>query len=363
LKLPPSQVQIKVCHLKLSNFLYQKHVVPKIKESGRPTASFNLKHKLRKINILVPLTELMKNEPLKNYIMKVLQPTSPSVSSDVISLQDENPAITLGTHIEDGSNASPPFYISLNVHDKILHNYLKDSGASHNVMPKVVMEELGLEITKPYQDLYSFDSKKVKCLRLIKYMVVSLQQLPMKSVVMDIVVVDIPSKFCMLLSRTWAKKVGGSLQMDLTYATIHVFGGEHRRLYREVILAYIVNDHQNPRNHHSYVVEDEIGSSVFHLNDDEPKTQVSQCKYQPLTSKQNIVWKMCFDGSSSKEGSGAGILLVSSSQEVINLSYKIEFETTNNIIEYEALVLGLRATKYMAIDCVTFFGDSELVVN
>ena len=44
--------------------------------------------------------------------------------------------------------------------------------------------------------------------------------------VMDIVVADIPPKFGMLLSRTWAKKVGGSLQMDLTYATIPMFGGE-----------------------------------------------------------------------------------------------------------------------------------------
>jgi hypothetical protein len=100
-----------------------------------------------------------------------------------------------------------------------------DSGASHNVMTKVVMEELGLEITNPYQDLYSFDSKKVKCLGLIKYLVVYLAQLPMKSLMMDIVVSDIPPKFDMLLSRTWAKKVGGSLQMDLTYATIPFFRG------------------------------------------------------------------------------------------------------------------------------------------
>jgi hypothetical protein len=28
-------------------------------------------------------------------------------------------------------------------------------------MPKVVMEELGLDISRPYHDLYSFDSKKV----------------------------------------------------------------------------------------------------------------------------------------------------------------------------------------------------------
>jgi hypothetical protein len=47
----------------------------------------------------------------------------------------------------------------------------------------------------------------------------------MKSVVMDIVVADVPPKFGMLLSRSWIKILGGTLQMDLTYATIPVFGG------------------------------------------------------------------------------------------------------------------------------------------
>jgi hypothetical protein len=149
----------------------------------------------------------------------------------------------VGPHIEYGSDASPPFYIYLNVHDKILHKCLMDSGASHNVMPKVLMEELGLEISKPYQDLYFFDSKKFKCLGLIKYLVVSLAHLPMKSVVMGIIVVEIPPNFGMLLSRTWAKNIGGSLQMDLTYATIPVFRGDNMRLYREVILAYILSYH------------------------------------------------------------------------------------------------------------------------
>jgi hypothetical protein len=46
--------------------------------------------------------------------MKFLKSTSPSVSSNVISLQDENQAITVGPHIEDGFDASPPFYIYLN---------------------------------------------------------------------------------------------------------------------------------------------------------------------------------------------------------------------------------------------------------
>jgi hypothetical protein len=52
------------------------------------------------------------------------------------------------------TDSSPPFYISLNIHDKILQNCLMDSGASNNVMPKVVMDKLGLDITKHYLDLY-----------------------------------------------------------------------------------------------------------------------------------------------------------------------------------------------------------------
>jgi hypothetical protein len=112
-----------------------------------------------------------------------------------------------------------------------------DSRASHNLMPTTVMDELGLEITKTYHDLYSFVSTNMKCLGVIKDLVVTLFQLPMKIIVIDIVVVDVPHKFGILLSRSWIKILGGNLNMDLSYATIHVFGGEYRRLYREAQLA------------------------------------------------------------------------------------------------------------------------------
>jgi ribonuclease HI len=75
------------------------------------------------------------------------------------------------------------------------------------------------------------------------------------------------------------------------------------------------------------------------------------------------IWKMYFDGSSSKEGSGVGIVLISPLKEVVSLSYKLEFEKTNKTTEYEALVLGLRATKDMAIEKLVVFSDFELVVN
>jgi hypothetical protein len=110
--------------------------------------SFNFEAELQKIKIPIPLVELMKNEMFKRDILKTLDPQSVSLSTDILNIYDDKPTITLGKMVEDRDEICPPFYISLNIHEKTLHNCLLDSGASHNLMPKGVMDELGLEITK-----------------------------------------------------------------------------------------------------------------------------------------------------------------------------------------------------------------------
>jgi ribonuclease HI len=314
----------------------------------------------------VTLTELIKHGEFKKCFSDLLKSEASSPSTDFISLQDERPVVVLGPMVEDRDDSSPPLYTSLNIHDKVLHNFLMDSGASHNLMPKAVMEELGLEFTRAYHDLYSFDSRRVQCLGVIKDLVVSLFQLPMKSMIMDIVVADVPPKFGMLLSRSWIKRLGGTLQMDLTYATIPVFGGEHRRLYREAQLAYIVSDEANPTNHPIYALDTDLGSSLLQVTD-EPETPLQIRKKlslnQGMPPPNTSVWKMFSDGASSSIGAGARVVFKSPSQETISLSYKLEFEVTNNVVEYEALVLGLRAANEMGIREMDVFGDAELIVQ
>jgi ribonuclease HI len=50
-------------------------------------------------------------------------------------------------------------------------------------------------------------------------------------------------------------------------------------------------------------------------------------------------------------------------QETISLSYKLKFEATNNVAEYEALVLGMRDAKEMRIKEVAVFRDVELIIQ
>ncbi|KAH9331769.1 hypothetical protein KI387_003877, partial [Taxus chinensis] len=74
-------------------------------------------------------------------------------------------------------------------------------------------------------------------------------------------------------------------------------------------------------------------------------------------------WTLLFNGACSKFGNGAGIVLLSPSLEEFAFSFKLNFECTNNVAEYEALLLGLRiAWKYGVKDIVAK-GDSELVVK
>jgi hypothetical protein len=49
-----------------------------------------------------------------------------------------------GPHIEKSMDYVSTFYITLIVHDHLLHNCMLDSGASYNLMPNIIMEKLGL---------------------------------------------------------------------------------------------------------------------------------------------------------------------------------------------------------------------------
>ena len=82
---------------------------------------------------------------------------------------------------------------------------------------------------------------------------------------MDVVVADVPGKFGMLLSRSWAAKLKGTLQMDMSYLTIMVFN-EKRRLYRKNRMAYMTSSRDNHENHPIYFVDIDLGSSILYTD-------------------------------------------------------------------------------------------------
>jgi hypothetical protein len=163
---------------------------------------------MAKIKIFVPFNELIRKGEYHEQIIKILKVGR---TPNTLNIPDNHPAILFGPCVEEASDDEdvPPFYVSLKIHDLNLHNAMLDSSTSHNLMLQVGMDELGLEVTRPYKDLFSFDLRKVKCFGLMKDLFVSLAQIPAKNMVMYIFVVDIPPKFNMFFSRSWAAKLKG----------------------------------------------------------------------------------------------------------------------------------------------------------
>jgi ribonuclease HI len=71
---------------------------------------------------------------------------------------------------------------------------------------------------------------------------------------------------------------------------------------------------------------------------------------------------MHFDGAFSRSGKGVGIVIESPSGREFKFAYRLVFDATNNVVECEALLLGLELYKDMGVKCLNIKGDSNLVI-
>jgi ribonuclease HI len=72
---------------------------------------------------------------------------------------------------------------------------------------------------------------------------------------------------------------------------------------------------------------------------------------------------MHFDGACSSEGNGVGIILYSPIGKHHNFSYRLEFACTNNVTEFEALILGIENAFNLSCYPLFVFWNFEFIVN
>jgi ribonuclease HI len=83
--------------------------------------------------------------------------------------------------------------------------------------------------------------------------------------------------------------------------------------------------------------------------------------HEEETNKDAEAWTVFCDGSWGTFGAGATAVLVASSKVRTCYAAKLEFSCTNNIAEYEALLLGLLKLKAMGIRRAILKTDSQLI--
>lgn len=115
--------------------------------------------------------------------------------------EEELPKYLHNIHLRNLNPGHEPLMLTLAIDDLLLYNCMLDLGASAKIIPLKVMKQLSLSITRPYKKLHGFNSKPVEVEGLLKDLKVSLAMNFDISLLMDVVVIDIPDVCGMLLSR------------------------------------------------------------------------------------------------------------------------------------------------------------------
>ncbi|XP_062170603.1 uncharacterized protein LOC133876352 [Alnus glutinosa] len=76
-----------------------------------------------------------------------------------------------------------------------------------------------------------------------------------------------------------------------------------------------------------------------------------------------LTWVVYVDGSSAWGRSGVGVLLGNPKGQEFNFAIKLDFVTTNNEAEYEAVIPGLALSREMGATNVEIRSDSQVVVG
>lgn len=138
--------------------------------------------------------------------------------------------------------------MSLLLNSRKLSNCIIDLGASKNIKSISVAKSLGITLTKTFGRCYSMDAKQVPQMGRVKETQGFLASFPDKRVELTILVVDIPSSYGMLLSRTFCKYMGGEIKMKWS-KTIILVGKNKIKLEPEPKNKYTIFPSDNPKAH------------------------------------------------------------------------------------------------------------------
>ena len=93
-----------------------------------------------------------------------------------------------------------------------------------------------------------------------------------------------------------------------------------------------------------------------------PTKQLS--KTPNASGNQEILWYLEFDGSVNKLGAGAGIWIHNMKNDhAQGHAYRLNFRCTNNMAEYEPLLLGLKLIRSLGVTRISILGDSDLIIQ
>ncbi|XP_070031711.1 uncharacterized protein [Nicotiana tomentosiformis] len=84
---------------------------------------------------------------------------------------------------------------------------------------------------------------------------------------------------------------------------------------------------------------------------------------EEVVQDDNLVWKMYFDGAVNIKGVRIGAILISPIGQYYPATARLRFFCTNNMVEYEACIMGLKIALDLDVHELLVMGDSDLLIR
>jgi hypothetical protein len=374
-----------------------------------PKLDYNIVEDLKKLKANISVIDMCRIPQQNDFMLQALKSVeNPTTSTDQggnlnpTGLRNK-PTVNVCSEEKKGKPFVPPFLLTFEVFNRNLHNCLVDSEASSNVMPLSIYKKLNAIPLKSDKHVIQLDRTKVKVMGELKDVMIRIESNPVQ--VIDIIVVDIPESYGLLLSRDWSEKLNGYFSTDWAHLWLPLKGHMNMiNIDREIYLKHIVivlETLNEPSSTNfpvlgNYSYDSDFGN-FSPLLSDVPLTQNYEMIFQEklsMTAEETLffqepvleiieqtrggkysdkkeeanrffpqVWTLYFDGSKSQEGPWAGRILIDLKGKQHFLSCRLEFKCTNNTAKYEALVQGLRKAMDLNIKELKVFEDSEIIVR
>lgn len=99
----------------------------------------------------------------------------------------------------------------------------------------------------------------------------------------------------------------------------------------------------------------------FKIEPSQPQLQNNHPIDNKVQWDEEGIRKIYFSGACSWQGNRAGVVFIAPRCKIFKYSFLLSYEYTNNVVEYEAFLLGLNLSIKHGIKSLSVFGDSELI--
>jgi hypothetical protein len=185
--------------------------------SPLPSSKYNILNQLANIKADATLLDMVVIPEQQKHLKQFMEGKDFIVANLSEEVDEEDSSVNkVGVHNFRYPVKKTPFYISVNIMDKISHCCLIDGGSGPSVMSKIIMEEIGLSCTNENtRSMLSYNSLQQTTIGEIKDVTLVLCAHPEIRTTLNIQVIDMPvSNYSIILGRDWKDLMGGYLSLD-----------------------------------------------------------------------------------------------------------------------------------------------------